>query len=45
MDELQIVKEARYIPHKIKRRMANWIGHILRRICLHKPVIEGKIEW
>jgi hypothetical protein len=27
-----------------KRREANWIGHILRRNCLLKPVIEGKIE-
>jgi hypothetical protein len=27
-----------------KRRKANWIGHILRRNCLLKHVIEGKIE-
>jgi hypothetical protein len=28
----------------IKRRQANWIVHILRRNCLLKHVIEGKIE-
>jgi hypothetical protein len=28
----------------IKRRKANWIGHILRRNCLFKHVIEEKIE-
>jgi hypothetical protein len=30
----------------IKRRKANWIGHILRRNCLLNHVIERKIkEW
>jgi ribosomal 50S subunit-associated protein YjgA (DUF615 family) len=38
------VKEERNIVHTIKRRKANWIGHILRRNCLLKHVIEGKIE-
>jgi hypothetical protein len=28
----------------IKRRKANWIDHILRRNCLLKQIIEGKIE-
>jgi len=28
----------------VKRRKGNWIGHILRRICLLKHVIEGKRE-
>jgi hypothetical protein len=28
----------------IKRRKANWIGHILRRHCLLKHVIERKRE-
>jgi hypothetical protein len=28
----------------IKRRKANCIGHILRRNCLLKHVIEGKLE-
>jgi len=34
----------RNIPHIIKRRKANWIGHILRRNCLLKHFIEGKIQ-
>jgi hypothetical protein len=38
------VKEERNIVHTIKRRKANWIGHILRRNCLLKYVIEGKLE-
>jgi hypothetical protein len=38
------VKEERNIVHTIKRRKANWIGHILRRNCLLKQVIEGKLE-
>jgi hypothetical protein len=41
---LHRVKEERNILHKIKRRKANWIGHILRRNCLLKHVIEGKLE-
>jgi hypothetical protein len=38
------VKEERNIVLTIKRRKANWIGHILRRNCLLKHVIEGKLE-
>jgi hypothetical protein len=38
------VKEERNILHTIKRRKANWIDHILRRNCLLKHVIEGKVE-
>jgi hypothetical protein len=41
---LHIVKEERNILHTIKRRNANWIGHILRRNCLLKHVIEGQLE-
>jgi hypothetical protein len=41
---LHRVNEERNIVHKIKRRKANWIGHILRRNCLLKHVIEGKLE-
>jgi hypothetical protein len=37
-------KEERNILHTVKRRKANWIGHILCRNCLLKHVIEGKIE-
>jgi hypothetical protein len=40
----QGVKEERNILQTMKRRNANWIGHILRRNCLLKHVIEGKIE-
>ena len=38
------VKEKRNILHTIKRRKANWIGHIMRRNCLLKHVNEGKLE-
>ena len=41
---LQRVKEERNILHTIQRWKANWIGHILRRNCLLKHVIDGKIE-
>jgi hypothetical protein len=41
---LHRVKEERNIVHTIKRRKANWIGHILRRNWLLKHVIEGKTE-
>jgi hypothetical protein len=41
---LHRVKEERNIQHTIKRRKANWIGHILRRNGLLKHVIEGKLE-
>jgi hypothetical protein len=36
--------EERNILHTIKRRKANWIGHILCRNCLSKHVIKGRIE-
>ena len=38
------VKEQRNILHEIRKRKANWIGHILRRNCLLHRVIEGKIK-
>ena len=38
------VNEQRDTLHEIRKRKANWIGHILRRNCLLKQVIEGKIE-
>jgi hypothetical protein len=38
------VKEHRNILHEIRKRKANWIGHILRRNCLLQWVIEGKIK-
>jgi hypothetical protein len=36
------VSEQRNILHEIRKRKANCIGHILRRNCLLKEVIEGK---
>ena len=36
--------EQRNILHEIRKRKANWIGHILLRNCLLKQVIEGKIQ-
>jgi hypothetical protein len=39
------VKEEMNILHKIKRRKANWIRHMLRRNrFLKKHVVEGKIQ-
>ena len=38
------VKEQRNILHEIRKRKANWIGHILRRNCLLQRVIAGKIK-
>jgi hypothetical protein len=43
---LQRIKEERNILHTsvIKRRKANWIGHILCKNFLLKYNFEGKIE-
>jgi hypothetical protein len=38
------VNEQRNILHEISKRKANWIGYILRRNCLLRQVIEGKIK-
>ena len=38
------VNEQRNILREIRKRKANWIGHILCRNCLLKQVIEGKIK-
>jgi len=43
-DVLLRVKEQRNILHKIRKRKANGIGHILHRNCLLQRVIEGKIK-
>jgi hypothetical protein len=40
---LHRVKEKGYISHTIRRRKANWIGHISRRNCLLSHIIEGKL--
>jgi hypothetical protein len=37
-------REEQNILHTIKQRTTNCIGHILRRNCLLKHVIEGEIE-
>ena len=38
------VNEQKNILPEIRKRKANWIGHNLRRNCLLKQVIEGKIK-
>jgi len=38
------VNGQRNILQEIRKQKANWIGHILRRNCLLKQVIEGKIK-
>ena len=38
------VNEQRKILHEIRKGKVNWIDHILRRNCLLKQVIEGKIK-
>jgi hypothetical protein len=43
-DVLLRVKQQRNILHEIRKRKANWIGHILRRNCLLQRVIEGKVK-
>jgi hypothetical protein len=37
-------KEEWNILHTVKRRKANWMGHIWRRNCLIKQAIERKVE-
>jgi hypothetical protein len=37
-------EHTRNILHEIRKRKANWIGHILRRNCLLQRVTEGKIQ-
>jgi hypothetical protein len=39
--EFHRVNEERNNLHAVKIRKAKWIGHILRRNCLLKHVIEG----
>jgi hypothetical protein len=38
------VNEQRNFLHELRKRKANWIGHIVRRNCLLKQIIEGKIK-
>ena len=37
------IGEKRTLLNNIPRRKANWIGHILRRDCLLREVIEGQM--
>jgi hypothetical protein len=41
---LRKLKEEKHVPHRIKRRKDNSIGHVLLRNCLLKHVTEEKIE-
>ena len=41
---IYVPHEQRNILREIRKRKANWIGHILRRNCLLKHVIEEKIQ-
>ena len=41
---LHRVMEERNFIHTVQTRNANWIGHIFRRNCILKHVIEVKIE-
>ena len=43
-DVLLRVNEQRNVLREIRKRKANWIGHILCRNCLLKQVIKGKIK-
>ena len=38
------VDEQRNILHEVRKWKAYWIGHILRRNCLIKQIIEGQIK-
>ena len=38
------VNERRNILQEIRKRKVNWIGHIIRRNCRLKQVMEGKIK-
>ena len=40
---LHRVKRKRYIVQTVKRREANWIGHMLCGNCLLKHIIKGKV--
>jgi hypothetical protein len=44
MKQYHRVKEEMNILRTIRRRNANWIGHILRRNCLPSHIIQGTIR-
>jgi hypothetical protein len=39
------VKEQRNILHAIRKRKANWIGHILPRNCLLRGLLKERYKW
>jgi hypothetical protein len=41
---LQRLQEERKALRTAKQSKTNWIGHVLRRNCLLKHIIEGMIE-
>ena len=41
---LDRIGEKRILINNILRRKANWIGHILRRNCLHHDATEGQMS-
>ena len=41
---LDLIGEKRTLLNNILHRKANWIGHILRRNCLLRDVIEGQMR-
>jgi hypothetical protein len=38
------MKDERIVLHTVKGWEVNWIGRILRRHCLLKHLVEGKVE-
>ena len=40
---LECIGAKRTLLNNILRRKANWIGHILRRNCLHHVAVEGQM--
>jgi len=44
MKKCYIESERREYPAYSKRRTVNWIGHVLRRNCLLKHAVEGKMD-
>ena len=41
---LQGVDEERYILHKMKRRKANWTGHIVHCYCLPNTALKERYD-
>jgi len=41
---LKRIGEKRQVIRDIKKRKANWLGHVMRRDCLLRDAIEGTVE-